>query len=196
LKIRTVWGWGPYWRVMRRVAVVGCIGSGKSTVARRMGDTLGVEVFHLDRVWWRPGQYTIRGADSVAAHTMPSVEFRHLEESIVERDSWIIDGGMANVDVRLSRADTVVFLDLSRWRCLIGLVKRHNRRRPDYPDEVTESLAWFWLLARWIWTTWPHKRRPGLISKLEGLPSEVNVVRLYSRRDIAEFLPELVANRG
>ena len=36
---------------VERIAVVGCIGAGKSTVARPLGRTLGIEVFHLDRYW-------------------------------------------------------------------------------------------------------------------------------------------------
>lgn len=44
---------------MQRVAVVGCIGSGKSTVARALGTTLGIPVFHLDSFWWQPGRYRI-----------------------------------------------------------------------------------------------------------------------------------------
>jgi len=181
----------PDWRTVKRVAVVGCIGAGKSTLARSMGMALGIEVIHLDRLWWQPGPYTIKGPESVAAHTMESSAFRRLEQSIVEGDSWIIDGDMENVDLRLSRADTVVFLDLPRWRCLVGLAKRHNRRRPDYPDDVTESLGWSWLLARWSWTTGPRKRRPGLIAKLHQLPPEINIIYLHDHRETAGFLTDL-----
>ena len=31
------------------------------------------------------------------------------------------------------------------------VVRRHDRRRADYPDGVREGLGWFALLARWIW---------------------------------------------
>jgi adenylate kinase family enzyme len=38
---------------MKRVLVVGSGGAGKSTLARRLGGRLGVEVIHLDRFYWR-----------------------------------------------------------------------------------------------------------------------------------------------
>ena len=38
---------------MERIAVVGCIGAGKSTVARALGRTLGIELFHVDHYWWK-----------------------------------------------------------------------------------------------------------------------------------------------
>ncbi|MFC4588195.1 P-loop NTPase family protein [Sphaerisporangium corydalis] len=37
---------------MRRVAVIGCGGSGKSTVGRRLGAILDVPVTHLDGVYY------------------------------------------------------------------------------------------------------------------------------------------------
>ena len=96
---------------------MGCIGAGKSAVARALGEILDIEVFHLDRLWWQPGRYRIVGAASVATHTMAPGEFLQLEEWIAAGESWVIDSGVANIGVRLARADTVIFLDLPRWIC-------------------------------------------------------------------------------
>jgi hypothetical protein len=40
---------------VRRVAIIGCGGAGKSTLAQALGACLGIEVVHLDRLYWRPG---------------------------------------------------------------------------------------------------------------------------------------------
>jgi adenylate kinase family enzyme len=40
---------------VRRVAVVGSSGAGKSTFARDLGARTGLPVVHLDRPFWRPG---------------------------------------------------------------------------------------------------------------------------------------------
>lgn len=74
----------------------------------------------------------------------------------------MIDGGVVNADLRLSRADTVIFLDMPRWLCAWRVVRRHNRDRPDYPEGVREGLGWLWLLLKWIWQTWPRERRPAI----------------------------------
>ncbi len=50
-----------------------------------------------------------------------------MERSITAGERRIIDGGVANLDLRLARADTVVFLDLPRWLCTWRLIRRHNR---------------------------------------------------------------------
>jgi adenylate kinase family enzyme len=173
---------------VERIAVVGCIGAGKSTVARELGRRLGIEVFHLDRYWWKPGRYRVTGAATAATSTMAPDEYRRLEAAIVAGERWIVDGDAANKDLRLSRADTVVFLDLPRWRCLSGLLKRHLTGGYDYPDGVKGSLRWVLFLTRWVWTTWPSRRRPSLLAAIAEHASAAEVVHVTSRREVRSFL--------
>lgn len=175
---------------------MGCIGAGKSTVARALGEIMGIEVFHLDRLWWQPGKYKIVGATSVVTHTMAQDEVLQLEERIAAGKSWVIDSGVANIAVRLARADTVIFLDLPRWICTWRVLKRHNRPRPDYPDEVREGLGWLWLLLRWIWKRWPTERRPSVLSAIEEYGSKATVVYLHNRREVRSFLDGVRKNES
>jgi adenylate kinase family enzyme len=176
---------------VERVAVVGCIGAGKSTTARALREILDVEVFHLDRLWWQPGEYKIVGAASVATHTMEQDEFLQLEERIAAGEVWVIDSGVANIEIRLARADTVVFLDLPRWICAWRVLKRHNRARPDYSEGVREGIGWLWLLLRWIWKTWPTERRPSVLTAIDEYGTGATVVHLRTRRGVRSFLDRL-----
>lgn len=176
---------------MERIAVVGCIGAGKSTLARVLGRELGIEVFHLDSYWWRPGKYRVTGPATVATHTMKPAEYRHVEEQIVVGERWIIDGDAANKDLRLSRADTVVFLDFPRWLCVLGLVQRHRRGTYHYPPGVRGSWRWVVFLARWVWTTWPSQRRPSLIAAISAHASTAEVYRLRNRAEVRSFVDTL-----
>ncbi len=40
---------------MRRVLVIGCPGTGKSTLTRALAETLGLPAVYLDRLWWKSG---------------------------------------------------------------------------------------------------------------------------------------------
>lgn len=160
-------------------------------MARALGEKLEIEVFHLDRLWWEPGEYRITGKRTVAERTMAEHDFRLLQEEIAGRDSWIIDGGAADLDVRLSRADAVVFLDPPRWLCTWQLVMRHNRRRPDYPDGVREGIGWFLFLARWIWRTYPTKRRPAILKAIAERGGGAQVFWLRTRGEMRSFLDSL-----
>jgi adenylate kinase family enzyme len=142
---------------MQRVAIIGCGGAGKSTLARRLGDISGRPVIHLDREHWKPGWVEPSGE-----------EWRARVADFVSGDSWIIDGNYGGtMNERIHRADTVVFLDLSRWRCLYRVLKRrvmyNGRPRPDMTPGCDEKLDPAFL--KWIWG-YRATRRPGIIQML------------------------------
>src|SRR5678815_4451717 len=100
---------------MQRVVVIGCSGSGKSTLARIIGETVGLPVYHLDRLYWQAGWQPHPDEDA----------FQEIVRDIVATDRWIIDGGFTRGSVeRFSRADTVVLFDLPRGKCLWRVLKR------------------------------------------------------------------------
>jgi adenylate kinase family enzyme len=171
----------------KRIALVGCIGAGKSTMAGILGEQLGLEVFHLDRMWWQGGGYRIIGPETAASHTMDDEAFRELQKQLASRDSWIIDGGRADLGVRLSRADTVVFLDLPRRTCIWRIIKRTGRPRADYPPDVKESWRWMWVLLRWVWT-YPKDKRPGMCLSIEEHAAQAKLIHCRSKTDVRRLL--------
>jgi len=125
----------------------------------------------------------------VAQHTMSSQAFRDLQRRLAAEDAWIIDGGyIGDLDTRLTRADTVVFLDLPRRVCLWRLVRRHGRHRADYPAHAQEGLGWLLALIRWV-ISYPSQKRPAIEDALAHYcgPS-TEIVRLQSQARVDEFL--------
>ena len=113
---------------MQRVLVIGSGGSGKSTVAARLGELLNLEVNHLDKLYWRAGW--------VEPETD---EWIKIVTDLIERDSWVIDGNYSGtLDLRLQKCDTIVFLDLPRLLCVWRIIKRfliyRQRTRPDVAE--------------------------------------------------------------
>jgi adenylate kinase family enzyme len=89
---------------VRRILIIGPGGAGKSALARELGRRLGLEVFHLDKLHWRP----------VPAGP-PKAEWLRTLEELAARDSWIMDSSYSgSLEQRLARCDTVVFLDMPR----------------------------------------------------------------------------------
>jgi adenylate kinase family enzyme len=164
------------------VLVIGSGGSGKSTVARRIGDALGRPVIHLDAHYWRAG-WTPMEPDAWVARV----------NALARGEAWVMDGNYGGtLDARLAACDTVVFLDMPRVLCLWRVIRRrvahHGRTRPDLAPGCPEQVPWEFL--RWIWT-YPRRRRPGILRRLEGLPREKHVIVLRSRREVGRFLAEL-----
>jgi adenylate kinase family enzyme len=114
---------------MKRVVILGPGASGKSTLARRLGEITGLPVIELDKVFWRPGLVAT-----------PRDEWVVLQEKLVTEEGWIMDGDLGPydaVEVRLRAADTVIFLDFSLARCAWQAIRR-SRERADF---------WRWLVA-------------------------------------------------
>jgi adenylate kinase family enzyme len=91
------------------VVILGRGSSGKSTLARRLGEITGLPVIELDKVFWQTGLVAT-----------PHDEWAVFQEKLAAADGWIMDGDLGPYDVveaRLRRADTVIFLDFSLGRC-------------------------------------------------------------------------------
>src|ERR1700759_2528084 len=100
--------------IVRKIAVIGCAGAGKTTFSRTLGARLGLPVTHLDRLFWQPG-WVETARD----------RWREIQRGLVAADSWVLDGNYINsADIRLSVADTVIFLDFPRWLCLSRVLRR------------------------------------------------------------------------
>lgn len=173
---------------MERVAIIGPGGAGKSTLARQLGAITGVPVIHLDREHWKPGRVET-----------PAAEWEERVRELAAAERWIIDGNYGGtLDVLLDRADTVVFLDFGRFRCLRGAIARRlryrNRSRPDMADGCAERLDGAFL--KWIWT-YRKTRHPGVLRLLgEAVVRGKRVVMLRDDGAAARFLAHCAAPGG
>ncbi|WP_370945710.1 DNA topology modulation protein FlaR [Amycolatopsis sp. cg5] len=171
--------------MMRRVAVIGCGGSGKTTFAAKLGRGTGIPTIHLDELFWNPGWVPTPKAEFVA---------RQAEEAA--RETWIIEGDYAgSLEIRAAAADTVIFLDLPRLTCLRRVILRTIRRRggdgpaPGCPEKADLEFL------RWIWR-WRRDRRPIALAKLQQHASGARQVVLTTPRQVEAFLREQNGHAG
>lgn len=113
---------------MKKVIVIGCPGSGKTTFSKRLSEKTGLPIFYLDAIWHRSDRTHITREEFDARLT-----------EIFALDSWIIDANyQRTVERRLSECDTVFLLDLSTEDCLDGAIARLGKERVDMPWTDTE----------------------------------------------------------
>jgi adenylate kinase family enzyme len=82
----------------RRIAVVGTTGPGKTTLARRLAQRLGLRHGERDALYWEPN-WTPAATNVFQTHAAQALS----------GDGWVVDGNYGRVrDVIWSRADTIV----------------------------------------------------------------------------------------
>ncbi len=168
---------------LRRIAILGGGGAGKSTLARQLGEALGLPVIHLDRLAFGPG-WTRRAAEALQADLVRPLE----------GGAWIVDGTYAEASaLTLPAADLVLWLDQPAWRRLFRswrkTVSHRHCPRSDRPDGCEERFGWRYARMVLSFGAWS----PGLAARLEAMAGGP-VVRLRGDAALRRLLDYVAAH--
>ncbi|WP_460433447.1 P-loop NTPase family protein [Angustibacter speluncae] len=138
----------------------------------------GLPVVHLDEQHWRPGWTPTPREDWRAWQ----------EEHLVADGCWIADGNYSStMDVRLSRADTVVLLFAPRGRRVRRVLRRtlgslgRPVQAPGCPERLDPAFV------RWVWR-YDLDTRPRVEDAVRRLAAAADVHRLTSDAEVGVFL--------
>ncbi len=161
---------------MKRIIIIGCPGSGKSTFARALHEVTHLPLVHLDLLFWN------------ADHTsVPREAFLERLEAAMQNECWIIDGNFSfTMEKRMAACDTVFFLDYSAEVCLDGVTSRCGKHRPDLPWIETGNDPDYEEFLAFI-RNYEQDRRPQVMSLLEKY-SEKKIHHFTSREQAQQYL--------
>ena len=158
---------------MKKVIVIGCPGSGKSTVSRELHNKTGIPLYHLDMMYWNADKTTVEKR-----------VFLELLSAVLEKDEWIIDGNYGStMELRMVACDTVIFLDYPLEVCLDGIKERRGKPRSDMPWIETEEDAEFIEFIK----NYNEQQKPKVLELLKKY-SDKNIIILESREQADAFL--------
>ena len=158
---------------MKRVIVIGCPGSGKTTFSEKLSQKTGLPLYYLDAIWHKPDKTHI-----------PREEFDERIGEIFSEAQWIIDGNYKRtIEIRLKECDTVFIFDLPTDICIQGVRERIGRKRNDLPwletaldDEFLKFIEDF-----------PYDTLPYIYELLEKYKDK-NIIIFKSRNQADEYL--------
>lgn len=163
---------------MKKIIVIGCPGSGKSTFSRALHEKTGIPLFHLDMMYWNADRTTVERSI-----------FRNRLSDTIKKDKWIIDGNYGStIELRLQACDTVIFLDYPPEVCLGGIRERRGKPRTDMPwveDENEEDTEFIEFVR-----SFNSQSRPIIVELLNKYPRK-NIYIFKSRKEADGFLKEI-----
>lgn len=173
-------------RVETRIIVVGTSGAGKTTLAGRIAQRLGISHTEIDSLHHGPS-WTPRAAFVDDVHTLAAGE------------SWVTEWQYDAVrQLLVDRATLVVWLDypptVRLWRAVRRTVRRRTRRIELWNGNYEPPLWTFFTdpdhIVRWAWRT-RHKYDDLPSNLAERGRADLPIVRLRSQRETETWLASL-----
>jgi adenylate kinase family enzyme len=166
--------------MMKKVAVFGNTGGGKSTLSKRLSQITGLPLHVLDKIQYQSGGVEI-----------PQEDYKRTHQQILTSDQWIVDGFgcMETLWLRLNEADTLVYVDLPLYLHFWWVTKRFITgylKPPDgWPQNspiLKSSLNSYRVL--WLCHKYLTPRYREYVAQAQSIK---NVYHLRSPQEISEF---------
>ena len=159
---------------MKKIIVIGCPGSGKTTFAEKLNVKIGMPLFYLDAIWHKPDRTHISRE-----------EFDKRIADIFATKEWIIDGNYnRTIEMRLKECDTVFLFDLPTEVCLQGATERLSKGRYDLPWIEKELDPEFESFIK----AFPKTTLPQIYELIEKNKAEKEIIVFKSREEADEYI--------
>ncbi len=161
---------------MKKVIVIGCPGSGKTTFAEKLNKCTGLPLYYLDAVWHKPDKTHISRE-----------EFDQRISEIFATPQWVIDGNYnRTVEMRLKECDTVFLFDLPTEVCLNGATERLGKGRYDLPWIEKELDPEFESFIK----DFAEKHLPRIYELIDKYKDNRNVFVFKTRKEADDYLKQ------
>ncbi|MFZ3589501.1 AAA family ATPase [Bacillus sp. DJP31] len=154
----------------KKIHIIGSVGSGKTTLARRLSFELNIPYYEIDNlVWKRSGNGDIRNSEDDRNEQL---------RTIIQSDNWIIEGVHSEewVEQSFQHADVIVFLDPKysvRTKRIIKrfILQKFGKEKANYKPTIKIFYTMF------KWNRMFEDRKPSILTKLEVYSDKLIVLK-------------------
>lgn len=162
------------YKKMKRIMIIGPSGAGKSELSKKINKITKLPLYHLDNIYWNSDK-------SHLSHEKFDIKLNE----ILKKDEWIIDDNYSRTyEIRIEKADTIIFLNYPLEVCLDGVNSIIGKKRDDLPwiEEEFDPEFKAWII------NWFKEELPKTKETLNKYKDSKNIIILESRKDADEFL--------
>lgn len=163
---------------MKRIAVIGNAGAGKTTLSRLLAKKYNLPITHVDTIQFTAGMNIRPHAESISTLT-----------DIQAQEEWLIDGyGPLDILIqRLNLADQIIFIDFPIWRHYWWATKRQitslwSPRKELPPNCNDATLQQTLKLYKTIWKV-HTQMRPEMLRILSRENFKSKVISIHNLAD-------------
>lgn len=157
---------------MQKIYIIGSVGSGKTTLAKKLSSNLNIKSYELDKVVWDDGNENIKRSDE---------DVFKIFNKILEEESWIIeDVGRRKFSDGIKKADIVYYIDLNPViiykRCILRWIKQKIRLEKYNYKPTLKSLV---QMIKWASQDIKNKNQ-----KIDYIKNNSKEYKILKRKDI------------
>ncbi len=162
---------------MKKIIVIGCPGSGKTTFAEKLNKCTGLPLYYLDAIWHKPDKTHISRE-----------EYDERLAEIFQTPEWIIDGNYnRTIEMRIQQCDTIFLFDLPTEVCIQGATDRLGKGRYDMPWIEKEIDPAFLKFIE----EFPVNSLPKIYELIDKYNAKKQVIIFKSREDSDVYIKQL-----
>ena len=172
-----------------RIIIIGYSASGKSTLAKTLGEIFNIPVLYLDKVNFLPNWKERSREESKEI----------VEKFINDNENFIIEGNYSKFafDLRMKISDKIIFLDFDRITCLFQAIERYNKYKGKVRESISEGCEEkldldfiYWILFRGR-----TEERVNRLNQLKEIYRD-KIIHLTNRKEVDDFVTKIKENKS